>query len=60
MNYKEEQEKLRKLNEDMYCQKYDEYCLDVPYEVLKYIGGFGISNYECDLNCSKCKHMNII
>lgn len=59
MNNKEEQEKLKLLNEDMYCTRYEEYCLDVPYEVLKFIDGFGFSDYDCDLNCKECEHMEL-
>ena len=52
-----EKKQLEKMNEDMYCNKYDEFCLDVPYEVLMFIGGFGFSNYDCNLDCNNCEHM---
>lgn len=52
-----EQEKIKMLNEDMYCNKYEMLCLDVPYEVLTFIGGLGFSCYECELNCKECGEM---
>lgn len=52
-----EQEKLKEITDDMYCNKYDMECGDVPYEVLYYVGGLGFSNYKCDLICKNCEHM---
>lgn len=57
MESNKEQEKLKLLNENMYCKKYDMYCLDVPDEVLTFIGGFGFSCYECELECRECSEM---
>lgn len=52
-----EEELIKKMTIDMECTKYDMPCLDVPYEVLTYVGGFGFSNYKCDLNCKNCSEM---
>ena len=41
----------------MYCKKYDMYCLDVPGEVLMFVGGIGFSCYECELDCKECGEM---
>lgn len=56
-----EKEKIKLIGEDMYCEKYDMYCEEVPYEVLNEeileLTGLGFSNYECELNCKDCKGM---
>lgn len=52
-----EEEMIKKMNVDMECNKYDMPCLDVPYEVLTYFGGLGFSDYECNLDCRNCEHM---
>lgn len=53
-----EQEKLKLITDDMYCNKYKLFCGDVPFEVLEYFGGLGFSNYDCELNCRECEHMD--
>ena len=52
-----ESEMIKKMTIDMDCSKYDMACLDVPYEVLDYIGGLGFSSYTCNLDCRNCKHL---
>lgn len=52
-----EKEMINKMTLDMECNKYDMLCLDVPYEVLKYVSGLGFSNYDCNLDCANCEHM---
>lgn len=55
-----EKEMIKKMNIDMECNKYEMPCVDVPYEVLDWVGGLGFSNYECNLDCKNCKHMEEI
>lgn len=55
-----EKEMIEKMNIDMWCNKYDMACLDVPYEILTYIGGLGFSAYECNLDCKNCEYMEEI
>lgn len=59
-----EKEKLKLLTENMYCEKYNVECLEVPYEVLHEgileLTGLGFSNYDCDLLCKNCKYMKEI
>lgn len=56
-----EKEKLKLINDDMYCGKYDMFCGDVPYEVIDEevmdLTGLGFSAYECELNCKTCNEM---
>lgn len=52
-----EKEMINKMTIDMECTRYDMPCLDVPYEVLEYVGGLGFSNYECNLDCKNCSEM---
>lgn len=52
-----EKEKLKLLDQDMWCNKYNMCCADVPYEVLYYVGPCGFSNYDCDLICNDCEKM---
>lgn len=57
-----EKEKLKLLNEDMWCNKYNMCCMDVPYEVINEeiveLTGLGFSDYECELNCNDCEEMS--
>lgn len=48
------------LLEDMFCNKYDMDCCDVPDEVIDWIGGLGFKAYTCNLNCKECEHMEDI
>ena len=56
-----EKEKMKLITEDMYCNKYNMWCGDVPYEVINEeimeLTGLGFSNYECELNCKDCSEM---
>ncbi|MFR0018637.1 MAG: hypothetical protein ACLRU3_01650 [Paraclostridium sp.] len=55
-----EEEKLKLISEDMFCNKYDMDCQAVPYEVIDWIGGLGFSGYTCKLNCRECEEMEEI
>lgn len=52
-----EKEMIKKMTIDMECTRYDMACMDVPYEVLTYVGGLGFSNYDCNLDCKNCSDM---
>lgn len=52
-----EKEMIAKMNIDMECSKYDMACLDVPHEVLMWVGGLGFSNYDCNLDCKNCEYL---
>lgn len=60
MTREEEIAKEELMTEDMYCAKYDMDCVDVPHEVLKYVGGLGFSNYDCNLDCQNCSEMELL
>ncbi len=55
-----EQEKIKLITEDMFCNRYDMECEEVPYEAIDWIGGLGFSAYTCDLNCKECEDMEEI
>ena len=52
-----EKEALKLITEDMFCNKYNMECEEVPYEVIDWIGGLGFSAYTCSLNCRCCEEM---
>ena len=56
----EEQRKLDFITEDMFCNRYDMECSEVPYEVIDWIGGLGFSAYTCSLDCKDCEEMEEI
>ncbi len=59
MNSREyqEQEKLKLIEPDMYCKRYELECEAVPDEIITFIDGFGFKAYSCNLECRNCRHM---
>ena len=55
-----EEEKLKLITDDMFCNKYNMDCMEVPFEVLNWIGGLGFSAYTCNLECRNCENMEEI